>query len=85
MRLEKITGPECKQCGCTDSEIVSSSKRWGQAIQKLRCNNCGAVWTVIVGAPKPKQKSGRRDAAATLATALVKLILDRGGKNDGSL
>jgi hypothetical protein len=50
--LEKIKGPECKTCGCTDSDIIGTYVRWGQTVQKRECNNCGDVVSQVIGQKK---------------------------------
>ena len=41
MRLEKVNGPECDNCGCTESEVVQRFKRWGKPYLLRQCGACG--------------------------------------------
>jgi hypothetical protein len=36
---------ECPGCGCNDSAVIKTVVRWGQALPRRRCNNCGLTWT----------------------------------------
>lgn len=45
MRLEKVTGPECPKCGCSDSVVIRSEVRWGKAQDRRRCQNCSSTWS----------------------------------------
>jgi len=55
VRLERVAGPECPGCGCTDSEVVRAGRParnggWGGQSAVHRCGNCGKVWRVRVRA-----------------------------------
>ena len=43
--MERVTGPECPQCGCEQAEAVSSGTWWGQPVDKLLCDNCGTTFS----------------------------------------
>lgn len=44
MRLEKITGPACKRCGCQQSEEVGQKEWFGALLSYRRCRNCLLTW-----------------------------------------
>jgi transposase-like protein len=44
--LKKCDGPECPYCGCEDTEKRKFGVRWGQAIEKWVCGNCGSTFMV---------------------------------------
>jgi Zn ribbon nucleic-acid-binding protein len=59
-RLEKVEGPPCPECECTDSEILETAERTGTKIdapnnvrlkmiarsEHRRCNHCGTDWWI---------------------------------------
>lgn len=52
MRLEKIDGPKCLYCGCTDSAALGEvTSAFGQRQQRRQCRNCGKSFRVAVEAP----------------------------------
>jgi uncharacterized Zn finger protein len=46
--MERVTGAACTSCGCEESEVVSQSRWWGEAVERLRCANCGVIYTAKV-------------------------------------
>ena len=48
IRLQPIEGPDCPDCGCTDSAEVDRVT-WGDREMSVRiCGNCGRRWRVGV-------------------------------------
>lgn len=48
MLLKKADGPECKDCGCQDVEIIRDAKPGERVWFKsglARCKHCGAKFT----------------------------------------
>ena len=41
MILERVTGPECPQCGCQDCKKAGKIPHWRQKWQRWQCYNCG--------------------------------------------
>ena len=37
---------DCTRCGCPEARVIRAGLRWGREWQKLRCANCGHVWTL---------------------------------------
>lgn len=49
--LDRITGPECPDCGCEDSTLLKSRRGWDDRVrQRRQCANrrCGRVWLAAV-------------------------------------
>jgi len=69
-KLERVTGPECPDCGCQDSEVVQQGDMFGAAFERRRCSHCGRVFSGPLGAvsdrgdgrPARPRKGGRWQA-----------------------
>lgn len=58
MNLERLTGPECPDCGCHDSEVVARSNRFGRGGAERRgCRNCGRTWSTTLRRIEPVKAS----------------------------
>lgn len=56
--MSVVTGPECPDCGCTDSQVVSESK-WLSKVRVGRlCDFCGRVWKTWKQEPKDDSDAG---------------------------
>jgi uncharacterized Zn finger protein len=54
--MERVTGAECSNCGCEDSELISTSRWWNQATERRRCAACGTIYTATEQAPPKPSK-----------------------------
>ena len=57
MRLQKVNGDECKDCGCEASEVVQRFKRWGKPYVLRQCEACGSEYQVPDPASNGQAKS----------------------------
>lgn len=39
--LKRLSGVECPNCGCEDSDVVSRGRRWGKPVESRSCSHCG--------------------------------------------
>lgn len=53
MSMQRMTCPECPQCGCNDSEVVRTYKSFGVETALRRCAYCGKEFTARAPAPPP--------------------------------
>ena len=46
MNLPRVSGPECPNCGCQQSEIIRPAREegWFASGERRRCENCGRSW-----------------------------------------
>ena len=50
LRMKRIEGPACPECGCEDSQVIARGSRWGKPTERRLCNNCGRTFTADVKA-----------------------------------
>ena len=53
MTLQRCNGPECPECGCTDSQIVETKLRFWSVCQTRVCGHCGTRWRVTIEPDDP--------------------------------
>ena len=56
MTVQIHNGLACRECGCTDTQIVEADKRWGRPWVRLFCNECFLSWTE--GVYEPEEVNG---------------------------
>lgn len=58
LMLERVTGPECPTCGCSDSELLTKASWWGQPSERRRCAHCGKVFTATAAGDAEDGRAG---------------------------
>ena len=57
--MQRVEGPECRNCGCTASEPWGQQTvRWGQVLQRRVCQNCGTLFEAPVKIEPVKIENG---------------------------
>jgi uncharacterized Zn finger protein len=60
--MRPIVGPDCPNCGCRDSELLSQGERWGQWAETRQCNHCGRRFTATTDVEPPSDASANGEA-----------------------
>ena len=63
LQLKRIEGHPCPNCGCQQSEVVSTETWWGKPREKRECRHCETRFSAEVSVPPAKSEEQAKDAA----------------------